>query len=131
MTSASFTSAEATRQHDLTSLITTLPSTSPDPNSPGPARKVYPTEDTINVLLHARSRLEYPYTRISPSGTVYVVVNPLRVLGCMGEEARKRYQADIERTDRGEERQPSVYELAGRVWILMSRRRESQSIVYQ
>jgi hypothetical protein len=61
-----------------------------------------------------------------------VVVNPLRVLGSLGEESRRGYQEDIEgfeklQVDRG----ASVYELAGRVWMLMQRRRESQSVIYQ
>jgi chitin synthase len=125
-------SAEATRLHTLTHLITTLPSSSPSPNTPGPARKVYPNDETIVALLQSRARLEQPYTRISPSGRGYVVVNPLRVLGSLGEEARKGYAGAIEGTvGRGEERQPSVYELAGRVWLLMERRKESQSVVYQ
>ena len=124
-------SADATRLHTLNSLITTLHPTNSDPDSPGPSRKVYPNDASLTAVLHARSRLEHPCTRVSPSGTEYVVVNPLRVLDCMGEEARKGYQANIEGTEGGEERQPSVYELAGRVWSLMSRRKESQSIVYQ
>jgi chitin synthase len=131
MSSSTFTSADATRLHTLTSLITTLPSTSPKPSLPGPARKVHPNEDTLTALFHARSRLEHPYTRVGASGTEYVVVNPLRVLGCMAEESRKGYQADIEGREGGDERQPSVYELAGRIWLLMSRRKESQSVVYQ
>jgi len=49
----------------------------------------------------------------------------------MAEESRKGYQADIEGREGGDERQPSVYELAGRIWLLMSRRKESQSVVYQ
>ena len=138
MSATALTSAEATRIHALTDLITSLPSssTSPTPNSPGPARKVYPTEDAITSLLASRARAEQPYTRSSQSGADYVVVNPLRMLGCLGEEARKRHQAEIENTEgdrpkKGETSQPSVYELAGRVWLLMSRRRESQSVVYQ
>lgn len=128
---ATMSSAEATRLHILTSLISSVPSASPNPNSPGPARKVYPNDDAIVTLLQSRARSELPYTRVSPSGTDYVVVNPLRTLGSLGEESRKGYQRDIESTDRGEGKQPNVYELAGRVWHLMTRRKESQSVIYQ
>jgi chitin synthase len=137
MSAAGPSSSEAARVHSLTSLITSLPSTSaPAPaDSPPAQRKLYPNDDTLVTVLHARSRFELPYTRVGPSGTAYVVVNPLRVLGCLGEEARKGYTEDIEgaegRGDRDGERQPSVYELAGRVWLLMARRRESQSVIYQ
>lgn len=66
------------------------------------------------------------------------MVNPLRSLGSMNEEFRRQYQDVIENSEvsddghsRNGELQPSVYELAGRVWMLMSRRKESQSVVYQ
>jgi chitin synthase len=56
----------------------------------------------------------------------------------MNEEFRRQYQDVIENSEvsddghsRNGELQPSVYELAGRVWMLMSRRKESQSVVYQ
>lgn len=135
-------STDAARLHDLTSLITTVGSANAPASSSshaaaaaGPSRKLYPSDDSIVNALHLRSRIEHPYTRVSPSGREYVAVNPLRMLGCMGEESRKAYQKDIEDTDgsdgRADGRQPSVYELAGRVWLLMSRQRESQSIVYQ
>lgn len=93
-----------------------------------------PSEDTIAALLHARARAELPYTRVSPSGTDYVVVNPLRVLSGLNEESRRGYQDDIDRTDGGlggEPRQPSVYELAGRVWLLMTRQQEDQTVLFK
>jgi chitin synthase len=92
-----------------------------------------PTEDTIAALLHARARAELPFTRVSPSGTDYVVVNPLRVLAGLNEEHRRGYQEDIERPDggMGNERQPSAYELAGRVWLLMTRQQEDQTVLYK
>jgi hypothetical protein len=49
----------------------------------------------------------------------------------MGEETRKGYQKDVEGTERKEERGASVYELAGRVHMLMQRRKESQGVIYQ
>lgn len=128
-TGATFTAAQAAQVHDLCSLISSAHS-----GSSGEA-VVFPTEDTITALLHARARAELPYIRVSPSGTDYIVVNPLRVLQCLNEASRKGYEDDIEQTDGGnggpDQRQPSVYELAGRAWLLMSRRSECQTIVYQ
>lgn len=94
-----------------------------------------PSDDTIAALLHARARSELPYTRVSPSGTDYIVVNPLRALSCLNEESRRGYEQDIDRTDGGvsgsEPRQPSVYELAGRVWLLMTRQQEDQTVLFK
>lgn len=139
MAASAFSSADAKKIQNLTDLITSLPRTSsPTPNSPGPNRTVYPNDDSITALLQTRSRFEHPYTRLCQNGTEYVVVNPLRSLGSMNEEFRRQYQDVIENSEvsddghsRNGELQPSVYELAGRVWMLMSRRKESQSVVYQ
>ena len=134
MATTTFPAAEAGRIHTLTDLISSS-STDGSTNSPGPARTIYPNDDTITALLASRARSEHPYVRLSNSGTDYVVVNPLRVLGCLNEESRKGYEKEIQGTE-SEQRaglglQPSVYELAGRVWLLMSRRKETQAVVYQ
>lgn len=115
-------SADAAAVHALTDLIT---------SGSGSARKVFPTDDQITTLLHARSRGEHPYIRVGTSGREYVVMNPLRQLGCMNDESRQRYTAAVEGDEVDEGLQPSVYELAGRVWYLMTRRRESQAVVLQ
>jgi chitin synthase len=125
-TNINFPASLAAEHLDLTSLITT--------SENGDGAVTYPSEDTIAALLHARARSEHPYTRISPSGSEYIVLNPLRALQCLNEENRKAYQDDVERTDGGiggQPRQPSAYELAGRVWLLMSRQRECQTVVFQ
>lgn len=60
----------------------------------------------------------------------------------MDEASRRRYQGAIEDVGKGKGRagddggggdadQPHVYEVAGRVWMLMTRKRESQGIIYQ
>jgi chitin synthase len=119
-----FSAGAAAHHYDLTRLITT--------NEEGEVS--YPTEDTIAALLHARARSEHPYTRVSPSGTEYVVLNPLRALGCLNDENKKTYREDVDRTDGGidgQSRQPSPYDLAGRLWLLMTRQRESQTVVFQ
>jgi len=121
-----FPASLAAEHLDLTSLISISES--------GEGNVNYPSEDTIAALLHARARAELPYTRVSPSGTEYIVLNPLRALQCLNEESRKAYQEDVERTDGGiggHTRQPSAYELAGRAWLLMSRQRECQTIIFQ
>lgn len=131
----------AAKYHDLISLIAAPEdddgATATGTPTPTPATKstVYPTEDTIAALLHARARAELPYTRVSSSGTDYIIVNPLRTLSCLNEESRRAYQDDIERTDGGvveeDPLQPSAYELAGRAWLLMQRQKEDQTIVFQ
>lgn len=122
-----FPPSEAARIHSLTELISA--------SDEGGQSTVFPNDDTIAALLHARARAELPYTRVSSSGTEYIVVNPLRILGCLNEESRRGYEDDIERTDGGivdeDKRQPNAYELAGRVWLLMKRQKEDQTIVYQ
>ena len=132
MSTANMSPAEASRTHSLSSPISSPASGS----SPGAARTLYPTDECITSLLASRSRQDLPYTRVGGSGTSYVVVNPLRLLESLGEESRTAYQRDVEGVDgrrdsREGERQPSVYDLAGRVWMLMARQKESQSIVYQ
>ncbi|BEJ14553.1 hypothetical protein CspHIS471_0403200 [Cutaneotrichosporon sp. HIS471] len=118
-----FSASKAAQHADLSSLIE---------HDDGTQAQRMPSEDTIAALLHARARAELPFTRVSPSGTDYVVVNPLRVLSGLNEEHRRAYQADIERPDGGlgNERQPSAYELAGRVWLLMARQQEDQTVLY-
>ena len=109
-------------KHDLVSLITTSPSNT--------NTKIYPSEDSIVSLLQARWRAELPYTRIGSSGSDYVYINPLKTLGCFSDEHRRRHQESVEGYE-GCEMEPSVFELAGRVWRLMQEKKESQSIVYQ
>lgn len=132
MSALTSSAAEAARTHALTDLISSAPS------SAGPSRKIFPTDDQITSLLQARSRAEHPYIRVGRSGREYVGINPLRTLGCLNEESRQKYTAVIEDGDENgdeidgvAELQPSAYELGGKVWYLMARRRESQAIVYQ
>lgn len=58
-------------------------------------------------------------------------MNPLRTLGCLNEESRARYSSNIENEGIEDKLQPSVYDLAGKVWYLMTRRKESQAVIYQ
>lgn len=136
-----FTPGSAPSYPSLSTLLP--PSSTPNtgPSSPGRPRPTLPSEDHITALLQARARAELPYTRVGPSGTDYVVVNPLRMLGSMDEASRRAYQGAIEDVGKGKGRagdggteradQPHVYEVAGRVWMLMSRKKESQGIIYQ
>lgn len=133
MASNPFPPSQAARYTDLSALITT-PESSTAGGEGAAAARTFPSEDTIAALLHARARAELPYTRVSPSGTDYIVVNPLRVLAGLNDESSKGYAEDVARTDGGiggDPRQPSVYELAGRVWLLMSRQRETQTVIYE
>ncbi|RYY53099.1 MAG: hypothetical protein EOO05_21385, partial [Chitinophagaceae bacterium] len=94
-TMASSSVPDASRHHTLTNLIT-----SSNPTQPGAQRTLYPNDETLTNLLASRSRLEIPYTRVGSSGSDFIVINPLRMLGCMGEETRKGYQKDVEGTER-------------------------------
>ncbi|WOO78655.1 Chitin synthase 6 [Vanrija pseudolonga] len=135
MASNPFPPTQAARYTDLSALIQTPESSSTAAaGGEAAAARTFPSEDTIAALLHARARAELPYTRVSPSGTDYIVVNPLRVLSGLNDESSKGYAEDVARTDGGiggDPRQPSVYELAGRVWLLMSRQRETQTVIYE
>ncbi|ORX35119.1 glycosyltransferase family 2 protein [Kockovaella imperatae] len=130
MSVANMTAGEPSSTRSLTSLIA---SSSPHAgSSSSTSRSVFPTDETITSLLSSRARLDLPYTRVGSSGTSYVVVNPLRMLESLGEASEKEYERDVESVDSEvhSRPQPHVYELAGRAWMLMHRRKESQSILY-
>lgn len=119
---------------------------------------IYPTEDDILAVLSSRTRADLPYTYLDgpPSsaagGRTLVVVNPLKSLGNLSDLNAKDYvdkyvdPAYVSATGRkkGKEReeqgtrtahlvgseQPHLYDLAGKVWLLMQRRREDQAVLF-
>lgn len=114
---ATMTAREAQALTNLTNLITT---------PQGSQSKIYPNEDTIVSSLQARARSDLPYTYVGSS--TLLVVNPLRSLANASDASAKEY----EKSFREEEAlQPHVYDLAGRVYLMMQQRRESQSVVYR
>ncbi len=116
-------SPSSTSITSLTSLTSLITSTA---NS-----KTHPSPDLLLQTLHSRSRSDLPYTYVGD--TTLIVVNPLRALASGSDESAKAY-AERTKEVRVEERevgQPHVYELAGRVWGLMRRRREDQVVVFR
>ena len=117
-------SSNALSSGDLVDLISTSASTT-----------VYPTDDSILALLNARFRSDNPYTRISTSNLV--VVNPYKTLANVNEVSAKDYEErcykDTSMPLPGGPAPPSphLYELAARVYLVMRRRNQSQSVIFR
>ncbi|KAG8898841.1 hypothetical protein FRB99_007125 [Tulasnella sp. 403] len=113
-------SKDSTAVHDLTDLIKSSGSTT-----------VYPTDDALLSLLHARFRYDLPYTRVSSSGLV--VINPLKSLANTNDSSSADYEEKTYRdlTDSQHGLQPHLYELASRAYLLMRRTSQPQSVVFR
>ncbi|KAG8831172.1 hypothetical protein FRC17_003530 [Serendipita sp. 399] len=114
--------------HDLVSLITSsspLGSTSTKPIT------IYPNDDTLLSLLHARFRHDLPFTRLGSSSLVAVNPNKLIVLDnekSMREIAEKSWDASGRwRKDGG--LQAHAYEFATRIYLANRRFSEPQLVV--
>ena len=138
-----------------TDLLHLLP-TPPSPSSSSRSND-NPTEDTILTTLQSRSRSDLPYTYLGPK--TLILVNPLRTLGNLSDSSATDYANKYvnptqtpsvgnagKRKGKGKEEvgagaagnglvlgveQPHVYDLAGRVWTMMRRRREHQGVVFR
>jgi chitin synthase len=91
-----------------------------------------PSSDSIVSLLTHRYRQELTATYIGDSNLV--VINPLRVLGDVSEASKAEYEdrAFKRREGRGgEDVQPHAYDLACRVYLVMKRTGETQSVVFR
>ena len=119
---ASFTNAISSG--DLIDLISTSASTT-----------VYPTDDAILAVLNARFRSDNPYTRISTSNLV--VVNPYKTLANTNEVSAKDYEERCYRDTNmplpggPAPAPPHLYELAAKVYLVMRRRNQSQSVIFR
>ena len=117
-------SSNAVSSGELIDLISTSASTT-----------VYPTDDAILAVLNARFRSDNPYTRISTSDLV--VVNPYKTLANINEVSAKDYEdrcyRDTSMPIPGGPAQPSphLYELAAKVYLVMRRRNQSQSVIFR
>ena len=117
-------SSNAVSSGDLVDLISTSASTT-----------VYPTDDAILAVLNARFRSDNPYTRISTSNLV--VVNPYKTLANINEVSAKDYEErcykDTSLPLPGGPAPPSphLYELAAKVYLVMRRRNQSQSVIFR
>ncbi|TFY68562.1 hypothetical protein EVJ58_g936 [Rhodofomes roseus] len=96
---------------------------------------VYPSDDTILSVLQARFRSDLPYARIGTSNLV--VVNPYKTLNNVSDASAKEYEercykdTSLPLPGGPPSPQPHIYDLAARVYLLMRRRNESQSVVFR
>ncbi|KAH9919697.1 chitin synthase [Fomitopsis serialis] len=96
---------------------------------------VYPSDDTLLSVLQARFRTDLPYARIGTSNLV--VVNPYKTLNNVSDASAKEYEercykdTSIPLPGDPPPPQPHIYDLAARVYLLMRRRNESQSVVFR
>lgn len=113
-------SKDASTLHDLTDLV--------DVSGPSTIR---PTEDTLLSLLQARFRLDLPYTFIASSNLL--VVNPLKSLANTNEASAFDYEEKTYRdvTDAPSNLPPHLYELASRIYLVMRRTSQSQSVLFR
>ncbi|KAJ6568375.1 glycosyltransferase family 2 protein [Mycena vulgaris] len=94
---------------------------------------IYPNDDAVLAVLHARFRADLPYTRIG--STHLLVVNPLKTLASVNDTSAREYEercykdTSLPAIDSPKPLQPHVYELACRMYLLMRRRSESQLVV--
>jgi chitin synthase len=94
---------------------------------------IYPSDDAILAVLHARFRADLPYTRVGT--TNLVVVNPYKTLANLNDVSARDYEersykeTSLPMVDSPKPLQPHLYDLAAKVYLLMRRRNESQAIV--
>ena len=115
---------QAVQSGDLIDLVSSSTSTT-----------VYPSDDTILSVLQARFRQDLPYTRIGASN--FVVVNPYKALASVNDVNAKDYEercykdTSLPLPGSPAPLQPHLYDLAARVYLMMRRRNESQSIIFR
>ncbi|EIW61536.1 chitin synthase [Trametes versicolor FP-101664 SS1] len=105
-----------------------------DLTAPSAAATVHPSDDTILSVLQARFRADLPYTRIGAANLV--VVNPYKTLANVNDVTAKEYE---ERSYKDTsfplpgtaQLPPHLFDLAARVYLLMRRRMESQSVIFR
>ncbi|CCM00474.1 uncharacterized protein FIBRA_02507 [Fibroporia radiculosa] len=96
---------------------------------------VYPSDDTILSVLQARFRADLPYARIGASNLV--VVNPYKSLANANDASAKEYEdrsykdTSLPLPGGPPPLSPHLFDLAARVYLLMRRKNESQSIVFR
>ncbi|THG97676.1 hypothetical protein EW026_g4373 [Hermanssonia centrifuga] len=96
---------------------------------------VYPSDDTILSVLQARFRQDLAYTQIGHSHLV--VVNPYKSLANVNDITAKEYEersykdTSLPLPGSSPPLPPHLYELAARMYLIMRRRNESQSVVFR
>lgn len=122
------TQRDPTEMQELTGLISTSNKTS-----------IYPTDDSILSLLHARFRHDQPYTRLAPSSSTLVIVNPFKHMRNLDDDSQREYKArsrSYDATDDARDRgkpplQPHPYQFAANIYSFMRRRNQPQAIIFQ
>ena len=116
--------SQAVQSGDLIDLVSSSTSTT-----------VYPSDDTILSVLQTRFRQDLPYSRIGASN--FVVVNPYKALSSVNDVSAKEYEersykdTSLPLPGSPAPPQPHLYDLAARVYLMMRRRNESQSIIFR
>lgn len=112
--------------------LTTYNLTSLIPSPADNATVQIPSPDAVVQLLAQRYRHDLTATYVGDSKLV--VINPLKVLGDVSEASKGEFEdrAYTRREGRGgEEVQPHAYELACRVYLVMRRSQQTQSVVFR
>ena len=96
---------------------------------------VHPSDDSILSVLNTRFHSDLPYTRIGT--TNLVVVNPYKTLANVNDVSAKEYEdrsykdTSLPLPGQSPSLPPHLYDLAARVYLMMRRRNESQSILFR
>lgn len=96
---------------------------------------VYPSDDTILSVLQARFRQDLPYSRIG--ATNFVVVNPYKTLANVNDLSAQEYEersykdTSLPLPGSAAPLPPHLYDLAARVYLLMRRQNQSQSVIFR
>lgn len=97
------------------------------------AATIYPNDDAVLAVLQARFRADLAYSRIGT--TNLVAVNPYKTLGSVNDASAREYEernykdTSLPMADSPRPLQPHIYDMAARMYLLMRRRNETQSVV--
>jgi chitin synthase len=112
--------------HDLVSLIASTQTATTNPIT------IYPTDDSILSLLHARFRHDLPFTRLG--STSLVCVNPNKLLVEDGDSNMHQvaeHAWDTSGRWRKEDMQAGAYEFATRVYLAAKRWNKPQVVLFR
>ncbi|KAI0337964.1 glycosyltransferase family 2 protein [Trametopsis cervina] len=96
---------------------------------------VHPSDDTVLSVLQARFRQDLSYSRIG--ATNYIVVNPYKTLSNVNDLSAREYEersykdTSLPLPGAPPPLPPHIYDLAGRMYLVMRRRNESQSVIFR
>ena len=121
---ASALASQAISSGDLTDLVSSSSSAT-----------VYPSDDTILSVLQARFRADQPYTRVGASNLI--VVNPYKNLANVNDVSAKEYEdrsykdTSLPLPGANPPLPPHLYDMTARMYLVMRRRNESQSVIFR